>query len=99
MLFAAAWIPIQAYIESTDDISLSPVFEWLVWGLFLFETVAITMVVNNKSRYLKQNWLNLFIVIFGFPMFWSQTPIPSMLRMLRLIFLVALLYQALLCIV
>jgi len=90
MLFAAAWIPIQAYIESTDDISLSPIFEWLVWGLFLLETVVITMVVNNKSRYLRQNWLNLFIVIFGFPIFWSQTPIPSMLRMLRLIFLVAL---------
>lgn len=90
MLFAAAWIPIQAYIESTDDISLSPIFEWLVWGLFLLETVVITMVVNNKSRYLRQNWLNLFIVIFGFPLFWSQTPIPSMLRILRLIFLVAL---------
>jgi voltage-gated potassium channel len=90
MLFAAAWIPIQAYIESTSDVAMSPIFEWVIWSLFLLETVVITKVVNNKARYLKQNWLNLFIVVFGFPMFWSQTPIPSMLRMLRLIFLIAL---------
>jgi voltage-gated potassium channel len=90
MLFAAVWIPVQAYIESTSDIAIPPVFEWTIWSLFLLETVVITGVVNNKVRYLKQNWLNLFIIIFGFPMFWSQTPIPSMLRMLRLIFLIAL---------
>ena len=90
MLFAAAWIPIQAYIESTSDIAIPPIFEWAIWSLFLLETVVITMMVNNRSRYLRQNWLNPFIIIFGFPIFWSQTPIPSMLRILRLIFLVAL---------
>ena len=65
MLFAVAWIPIQAYIESTSDIPISPIFEWVIWSLFLLETVVITKVVNNKARYLKQNWLNLFIIIFG----------------------------------
>lgn len=91
MLIAASWIPIQAYLESTGGISVSPIFEWMIWCLFLAETFFITRVVNNKTRYLKQNWLNLFIIIFGFPGFWSQTPIPSILRILRLFFVIALL--------
>jgi len=91
MIVAASWIPVQIYIESIGAKEISPIFEWIVWCLFLIESITLTSLVNNKSRYLKQNWLNVLIIVFGFPGFWSQAPLPSILRALRLFYIVALL--------
>lgn len=91
MIIAASWIPIQVYLETVNNTSFSPTFEWAIWALFLIEALVILSVADHKAKYLKQNWLNVVIIIFGFPGFWSQTPLPSIARALRLFYVVALL--------
>ena len=38
-----------------------------IWLVFFFELVVNLYNVENKSRYLKENWLNVLIVIIAFP--------------------------------
>ena len=92
MLIAVLWIPVQIYLESTGDISqnFTSVFDWLIWALFLTEGAVLTTLVSNKKRYITQNWMNVVIVISSLPMLWDQTPVTTIMRFIRLVFMMGI---------
>ena|SRR3990167_1821800 len=57
---------------------------WLIWGLFFSELVILVSLVKDKVYYLLSNWLNLFIVLFAFPLFWLHHPLVVLLRIIIL---------------
>lgn len=95
MMILALWIIVEWYLQAAEK--LTPEFveftDWLIWAMFLFETVLITCVVRDRSRYLKDNWINLVIVVFGCPIWWYALPSIGLLRGLRLLVLLSLLVQ------
>lgn len=95
MVLLAIWIPFQWYLEHKLLLStgLSSLADWLVWWVFVTETVVITGLVGEKKRYLKQNWMNLLIIVVGFPLFWQVVPLAAGLRGLRLLVLLGVMLR------
>lgn len=95
ILLVALWIPIQWYLEETGTVSLEQAryFDWAMWGVFVFETVLLTTLVKDKRRYLKNNWMNLVIILGGLPWEWTYTPLAGALRSLRLLLMMYLLMR------
>ena len=95
MLAMAIWIIIEWYLEASGKISIKTVTatDWIIWSFFVFETAVMTILVRNKREYLTGNWINLIIIIFGFPVIWSELPSATVLRTLRLIVLFDFLIQ------
>src|SRR3990167_1945707 len=87
MLTMAFWIIIQWFLEDHQVISpeLSNLLSWLIWFAFVCETTILTYVVDNKFRYLRDNWMNLFIIASAIPVVWGVMPMTVMLRTLRII--------------
>ncbi len=95
MVGVALWIVLQWYLEETTAIphELARVADWLVWLAFLLETAVLSAKVEDKRSYLLSNWLNLIIIIGGFPWFWEFAPLIGLLRSFRLILVIALLVR------
>lgn len=93
MLLVALWILLQWYLEETQAIpnELARLADWLVWLAFLFETALLGSLVRDKRAYLTGNWMNLVIVVGGFPFFWQFAPLVGLLRSFRLMLVVMLL--------
>lgn len=86
MLVVVLWIPVQWYLEETSTLPLrlGKLGDWLIWLVFVFETVLLTTLVRDKLRYLRGNWMNLAIILGGLPIIWQYTPLAGLLRSLRL---------------
>lgn len=95
LVFVALWIVVQWYLEETGGISheLARIADWLVWLAFFIETAVLVYQVEGKVPYLLSNWINLVIVIGGFPWFWQHPELIGLLRSFRLILVVALLLR------
>ncbi len=93
MMAVAFWIPCQWYLEETHSIPLllGRIADWLVWLIFLTETVLLTHFVRHKRQYLTHNWMNVLIVVGSIPLIWHYTPLAGLLRSLRLLLVVVLL--------
>jgi len=93
MLLVALWIPVQWYLEETQVIvaQLANIANWLIWLAFFIETTLLVLLVKNKRDYLLRNWMNLAIIIGGFPVVWQFTPLVGLMRSLRLVLVVVLL--------
>ncbi len=93
LIVVVLWIPFQWYLEETGDIPLwlGHVADWLVWLVFLGETVLLANLVRHKRRYLLHNWMNLVIIVGSVPLLWHYTPLAGLLRSLRLFMVVVLL--------
>jgi voltage-gated potassium channel len=93
LLVVALWIPVQWYLVETGVISgqLSHWFDWGVWLFFLGESLLLTALVRDRFRYLAGNWMNLAIIVAGFPIVWNNTPLVGALRNLRLVLVLVLL--------
>ncbi len=39
----------------------------IIWGIFVLELTVNLILVNHKMRYLRENWLNVMIVMIAFP--------------------------------
>jgi voltage-gated potassium channel len=87
VLLVVLWIPIQWYLEETAVITPlhGKIGDWLIWLVFLFETVLLTALVRDKLRYLRGNWMNPLIIMGGLPLLWHYTPLAGLLRSLRLV--------------
>lgn len=87
MIFIAIWIVFEWYLESKaeQDIAVTAFTDWLIWSFFLLETVVLTLAVDDKKRYLLNNWANLVIVGAGMPVLWEALPHAGGLRVLRLL--------------
>jgi voltage-gated potassium channel len=95
MMLVVLWIPIQWYMEVQGVVSTahSRIGDWAVWLLFLLETVVVTSLVDDRRTYLRHNWMNLLIIIGGLPLIWNVTPLAGLLRSLRLLLLIGLLFR------
>lgn len=93
MVLMAIWIVIEWYLQAKGAVPASFVLvtDWVIWGFFLFETVLLTTLVRNKPYYLIGNWVNLVIIILGFPILWEEFPAAGVLRSLRLIVMAGIL--------
>lgn len=93
MMAVAFWIPCQWYLEETNSIPIivGRIADWMVWLIFVFETVLLTRLVKKKSRYLRNNWMNVLIIVGSVPLIWHYTPLAGLLRSLRLLLVVFLL--------
>lgn len=96
MLLLAVWILLCWYLSATGE-QFSPLFELLsnlvVWFFFVFETVLLTSLVADKKTYLKTNWMNLLIIAGGIPVLWGFFGYAGILRTLRLLLIVGLLFN------
>ena len=89
MVLLAIWIPIAWYFEYLNVLpsQFLLITDWAVWATFVVETVLMTALVWDKKRYLQGNWMNLVIIVAGFPLLWQTSPLAIGLRSLRLIVL------------
>lgn len=62
-----------------------------IWLYFVGETAWLTYLVDNRARYLRNNWLNLVIILLGVPVLWGIYPYATGLRSLRLLIFISLL--------
>ena len=93
LIAAVVWLVFQWHLELKDNLSLEDAWfaNYTVWSLFVIETAVCTLLVQNRWRYLKTNWLNIVIVIAGLPLLmWEVGPVITLLRVLRLILIFAL---------
>jgi voltage-gated potassium channel len=95
ILGVALWIPIQLYLEKVNVIDSDDVvfYDLLIWLIFALETSFMTLLVRDKTRYLKGNWLNLIIIIVGAAHSQVYAPVAGVLRNLRLILMMYLLVK------
>lgn len=95
MLAMAIWIIIEWYLEASGHMTIKAAnnTDWIIWSFFLFETTVMTYLVNDKWGYIKGNWINVVIILLGFPIIWAELPSASALRALRLIVLFDFLVQ------
>ena len=96
MLLLAIWILLQWYLSATGK-EFSPLFELIsnlvIWFFFVFETVLLVSLCADKKAYLKNNWMNLFIIAGGIPVFWGFYGYAGVLRTLRLFLILGLLFN------
>jgi voltage-gated potassium channel len=87
MIIVAIWIIIEWYLREKNiyPAILDQVTDWVIWSFFILETAVLTSMVNNKLRYLRNNWMNLVIISVGFPLLWVGSNYAAVLRTLRLL--------------
>jgi voltage-gated potassium channel len=89
----ALWIIIIWYQEASHTVSKDDLrfHNITVWIFFLLELFVITSFVTKKIHYVKNNWLNLFIIIAGVPLLLDVDLHAINLGSLRLLLVVNLL--------
>jgi voltage-gated potassium channel len=87
MILLAIWMLIEWYLRGKNIYSplFAQVTDWFIWLFFFIETVVITSLVDDKLRYLRSNWMNLFIITVAFPLLWIGTNYAAILRTLRVL--------------
>ncbi len=95
VLLVTLWIPVHWFMEVRGLLTplQSHLGDWAIWMVFLLETSVLTYLVDNKWLYLRRNWMNLVIIAGGVPMIWHFSPLTGVLRSLRLVLLVGLLFR------
>lgn len=87
MVLAAIWILIDWYLQSkgVSNAYTSFTSDWLIWLLFMSELFVILWLVDDRIKYLKQNWMSPLIVLGGLPVIWGvDTFYAGIIRTLRL---------------
>ncbi|WP_439135859.1 potassium channel family protein [Pseudomaricurvus sp.] len=61
-----------------------------LWFMFVVEAVLMLLLVDNRKRYLRHNWMNIAIIVTGLPLLFGVESYMGALRLLRLLILVDL---------
>ena len=89
LLFLAFWILIDWYFQTTnhhEQLAIIGLNDWVIWGFFTLDLVVMLVLVDNRLRYLKGNWMSLVIVLTGIPILLNALGLQSgVLRSLRLL--------------
>ncbi len=64
--------------------------ELALWSMFVLETGLLTLMVDNRIRYLKNNWMNVAIIIIGLPLFLGVQSYAGAMRLVRVLILLDL---------
>ncbi len=92
-LWVVVWLFIQWHSSLKGETALADIHQFylLVWAFFIIETSTLVYLVQDKKNYIKQNWMNLLIIVLGLPLLFShQTSISPLLRIVRYFFIVGL---------
>jgi len=87
MMGVALWILIEWYLgaKGLSSHALSTFTNWLVILAFLFEVVLLSILVNDKWLYLRTNWMNVLIIVFGIPIILEGGEMAAALRSFRVL--------------
>lgn len=93
MLVAALGILLRWWGETSnvEFIYDTLYFDIFIWALFAIETLTLCLLTSRPSRYLRENWLNLVIILMGFTLLMGWELQLAALRILRLLIVFALL--------
>ena len=93
MILLALWIMIEWYLKAKGVYgdTIDQITDWSIWLFFVLETVVLTTLVKDKSRYLRGNWMNVLIICIGVPLLWGGGTYAASLRTLRLLLVFPLL--------
>lgn len=92
MLLIVIWLPFQWYFRAHHIISPTTAIidSWVIWSAFVAETTILTLLVQNKKNYLFTNWLNLAIILVGFPLLWDYLPVIADFQVIFLLVIIAI---------
>ncbi len=93
MMFVALWIIIDWYLREKGFSSpvLTYFTDWFIWLCFIAETSILLSLVDDKASYLRNNWMNVLIIIAGIPIIWGvEVFYVGILRSLRLLIMVGI---------
>lgn len=93
MILAALWILVDWYLASEYGMrgTFSRYTDPLVWSFFLVELVSLTILVDDRRRHLRRNWLNVLIVLGGLPILLGMDNFyAGLLRSLRLLLMLGI---------
>ena len=93
MILLAIWILMEWFLREKGIYSVlfDQVTDWVIWLFFVIETVLLTSLVKDKFRYMRSNWINLFIIFLGVPLLWGGSTYAAALRSLRVLLIIPLL--------
>ena len=97
IFFSLLVIPVvYILMYSTNEVFLlwATIADIIIWSAFLLELVVMISVTKDKKRYLKNNWINLLVIILAPPLptaFFHKFKLIRLLRLSRLIIMVAIL--------
>jgi voltage-gated potassium channel len=93
LLAVSCWILTRWYLgsEQPGDDGFNRLYDVALLGLFLIETVLVTTLVNNKLRYLVENWVNIAIILLGIPLLLGFEVQVAALRILRILIVISVL--------
>lgn len=96
LIALALWLPIQWSLEANGDFSgsFSHRMGWLAWSLFVLEALVVGHCVDDRRRYFRQNWLNLVVIVVGFPVIWAHGDWAGAARAARLLVMLPLLVKS-----
>lgn len=84
----------QWHYEFNNELTFAEAWNgnFVVWMFFVSETMILTLLVHDRKRHLRRNWLNLVIICIGLPLLLiDYGPMISVLGALRFFFVVGLL--------
>lgn len=96
MVLAAIWILIDWYLQAKglEKGYITFASDWLIWLVFLTELVIMSVVVDDRIRYLRQNWMSPLIVLAGLPVLWGvDTFYAGILRTMRLALTIGIFFR------
>lgn len=91
LLIAALWILLSWWTSRGTDHADQYIYDLALWGLFVIETIVLSLAVKDTVYYLKSNWLNLLIIALGLPLLFGLPLYFGAFRLLRLVIIFTLL--------
>lgn len=87
MLLAALWVTLNWWSLRSDPAALLQIdrYDLPLWLLFVVEAAVVSSLVCNRRRYLRNNWLNVVVIVAGLPLLVGVDSTIGALRLVRLV--------------
>ncbi len=91
MMAAGMWLVALWYESVTGGQNIDHShLELGLWSMFVIETGVMALVVDDRMRYLKNNWMNVVIILIGLPTYIGLSSVAGALRLMRILILLDL---------
>jgi voltage-gated potassium channel len=78
LIATLATIPLVILLEERPGVGWVQAADWCVWSIFVFEYLVLMIAARNPRHYVRQNPVNLLVILLSFP------SLPSILGLVRL---------------
>ena len=69
---------------SSAVVEWATIADWAIWGVFVLELFLMLLVVQRRGAYLRENWVDVVVVVFSFPIIAEGIGAVRLLRLARL---------------